>query len=517
LATSTEAPDVGTGGGAATGPGRAPIFVYCDYWASVLGLRGIVRAALLRHGLIDLSRFRTSLDRPETRLPGMRYYLLTLLAGPVLIPYRLLLHARSKLHLKVTAEDEAAAALASCALRLAPRAHGHVDLQRDGETLATDLFDPRRAEVVFSLVYPTYKVLFAAFVAIALALISQAALHEGVPSRLENWVRFAHYPLVVAFSWLLFRDTLTAFAAPLPVYVVVAALGLSGTLREPRPEAFAVALIALAVAYFIVDGFLVPRALPPALYYYSADPADPSHPYEPGQAPTWLAGRAYWVWRFSYATAAELNKVWERDWERVEVWVRADGPQAGDVEWIVVDFHYRELWLPKRKLVSQVRAARLDATLERVRAGTARAAWMVEVDMNVVFHSPQIRSLHWMPLDGGFRRARLRQLVASLRDETSHDHAADYRAAVRHMQRLGNDFVSDIPEHFRGYALRQLLTTPWRFWRYPRGANTAVRPYVYSRPEAEPTPLANEPAFQFKAPPVSPAAADLTSRASAGA
>lgn len=498
---TTEAPDLGTAGGEATGPRRAPTFVYCDYWASVLGLRGVVRRSVQERGLIDLGRFRTCLDRPETRLPGVRYFVLTLLAGPILIPYRLLLHLRSKLHLPLAAEDDAAAALAPSALQLESDAAGTVRLVRNGDTLVRGLFDPRRAEVVFSLVYPTYKLLFAAFVAIALALLSQLLVHDGeVPSRWESWVRFAHYPLVVGFTWLLFRDALTAIAAPLPVYIVVGVLDRAGTLADPRPEAFAAALLALAVAYFIIDGFLVPRGVSPALYYYSADPDDPLHPYEAGQAPTWLDGRAYWVWRFMYATAAEFNKVWERDWERVEVWVRADGDQAGDVEWIVVDFHYRELWLPKRKLVSTARALRLDETLEAVRAGSARAAWMVEVDMNILFHSPEIRGLYWMPLEGGLSRARLRQLLASLRVEARRDDPHEYRNGVRRMLRHGNDFVADIPEHFRAYALRQLLMTPWRWWRYPRGANTAVRPYVYSRPEEVPAPPANEPALQIKRP-----------------
>lgn len=501
MATVTEQPDVGTAGGTATGPQRAPIFLYCDYWASVLGLRGVVRDSVQKRGLIDLARFRACLDRPETRLPGLRYYVLTLLVGPILIPYRLLLHLRSKLHLPLTAEDDAAAALAPSAVTLVADGPGHVRLERNGETLARNLFDPRRAEVVFSLVYPTYKVLFAALVAIALAVLSQELVHDGeVPGRWESWVRFAHYPLVVGFTWLLFRDGLTAIAAPLPVYVVVGALDRAGTLADPRPEAFAAALLALALAYFLIDGFLVPRGLSPALYYYSADPKDPNHTYEDHQAPTWLEGERYWVWRFMYATAAELNKFWERDWERVEVWVRADGAQAGDVEWFVVDFHYRELWLPKSKLVSEKRVPHLDATLAAIQAGTARAAWMVEVDMNILFHSPEIRGVYWMPLEGGLARARWGQLWASLRVEAVRDRPQDYRGAVRKMLRLGNDFVADIPEHFRAYALRQLLMTPWRFWRYPRGANTAVRPYVYSRPEEVPAPPATEPALQIKRP-----------------
>ena len=60
--------------------------------------------------------------------------------------------------------------------------------------------------------------------------------------------------------------------------------------------------------------------------------------------------------------------------------------------------------------------------------------------------------------------------------------------------------VADIPEHFRGYALRQLLKTPWRYWRYARGANTALRPYLYSRAEAGSPLPATEPELQVKAP-----------------
>ena len=476
-------------------------FLYCDYWASVLGLGGVMRAAVLRQRLVDRALFRACLDRPDTRLPGLGYYLLTLVAGPALIPYRVLQHVRSKFRLHLP-DDDSETLLAPHRLAIEPEANGRVRLDWRGETLARDLFDPYRAEVLFSLVYPTYKLLFSALVAIGLALGSQWALHTGlVPHALEGLVRFAHYPLVVLLSWALFRDGITAVVGPLPVYVVVGVMRFAGSLTTPHPSLFVAALVALALAYFLVDVFLVPRGLEPTLYFYDADPESPSHSYEPGQAPAWLAGQRYWVWRFMYCTAAELNKVWERDWERVEAWVRADGPDAGEVEWIVVDFHYRELWLPKSRLVSTRRATEQRRILDPVRAGTESLAWMVETDMNVVFHSPEVRGVYSMPLEGGWRRARLRQLLASLHVEAKPDPAHEYRPGVRRLRVLGHDFVADIPEHFRNYALRQLLRTPWRYWRYPRGANTAARSYLYSRnADAEPL-LASEVELQLKSRP----------------
>ena len=490
-----------TGLGAERTDGAQGAFLYCDYWASVLGLRGIVREAAVRSGRIDPPLFRACLDRPETRLPGLRYYVLTLLAGPALIPYRVLQHARSKLRLHLPAEDEAAEMLAPCALAIESQDDGGVRVRHGSDVMARDLFDPQRAEVIFSLVYPTYKLLFSALAAIALTLGAQWALHTGlVPHGLEATVRFAHYPLVVLLSWLVFRDGITAVVAPLPVYVVVGGLKAVGELTSPRPELFLVALLAVAVAYFLVDGFLVPKGLAPALYYYCADPSDDAHPYEPGQAPAWLAGRSYWVWRFTYCTAAELNKFWERDWERVEVWVHADGPQAGEIEWLVFDFHYRELWVPKDRLVSARRQKAQTAAVAQARDEGGALLWTVETDMNIVFHSPEVRSIHVMPVDRGWRPARLRQLLASLRVEEQRDRPHDYRDGVRRLRAVGHDVVADIPEHFRGYALRQLLTTPWRYWRYARGANTALRPYLYSRREStEPLP-ATEPDLQLKSP-----------------
>lgn len=495
------------------------VYVYADYWAAVLGLDGVVRDSVQQCGLVDLPAYRACLDRPEMRLPGWRYYVMTLLAGPVLIPYRMAQRLVSRLHAPRTGEEDAERLLSPCRLRLEPQSPGRVRASHCGGAAAADLLDPAASGIVFSLVYPTYKILAAAFFAIALTLVAQLVVgREPLDPRLETLLRFGHYPGLVLVLWAVFRDWITSFVAPIPVYLAVWALHLSGMLVHPHPAMLLVVLAGLALAYFIVDGVLVPRGLAPTLFLYDSDASSPLHPYEPGQAPEWVTGGRYWVWRFMYVSAAEINKIWERDWERVEVWVRADGPDAGRIDWVVLDFHYRELWLPYERLVSARHRAEHAARLDRIRRDPSWTAdWIVEVDMNIVFHSPEVRGLYLMPLEGGWRRARVRQLLASLRPEGERDRPEDFRAALR-ATLLTDDFVADVPEHFRGYALRQLLKTPWRFWRYARGASSAARPYLYSTPRAAAPLRTSEPELQFKAraqaapaPPVTSPASDAAS------
>ncbi len=51
--------------------------------------------------------------------------------------------------------------------------------------------------------------------------------------------------------------------------------------------------------------------------------------------------KSYWVLRFMYFWKYELAIIPHPDWERVEVWIDAE---KGTPEWVVTDYHYRELW-----------------------------------------------------------------------------------------------------------------------------------------------------------------------------
>lgn len=484
--------------------------LYADYWASVLGMRGVVRGEVQRRGFVDLDIFRTCLNRPETRLPGIGYYVLMLFLGPVLIPYRMIQRIASRLHVPLAGEAEASELLAPYRLRL-KREPGGVQVFWKGERLAEGLADPERPEVVFSVVYPAYKILIAALLAMILSLFSHwVSNRPGLHAWLGHLLLFGNFPLLAALLWLIFRDWVTALVAPLPVFVVLWVVALLSPVRELPLGTLPATLAGLAVAYFIVDAFLVPRGTSPTLYLYVNDPESPLFPYESGQAPPWLRGRSYWVWRFVSATPAELHKFWERDWERVEVWVRADGDAAGAIEWIVQDFHFRELWIPYERTVSDRDEAAHRALLDDVRSDPQRAAaWIVEVDMNLVGHAPELRGVFLLRLRHGWRRARWKQLARSLRIEVESDRPRDFRSTVRELRLRGPDFIEDVPEILRGFALRRLLTIPWRYWRYPRGANAICRPLLYSGQTDGATAVACEPELQFKsnhaAPPGAPA------------
>lgn len=483
-------------------PRRLPtdVHLYTDYWASVLGMRGIVAGSLQARGCVDLDVFRSCLNRPETRLPSFGYYVVMLLLGPVLIPYRMIQRMASKLHVPLAGESEATELLHPFRLQTKRTPGGQAELYWRGDRVAEGLVDPERPEVVFSVVYPTYKVLVAALLAIGLALFSHwLAGRPGLQVWLGTLLLFGNFPLLAGLLYLIFRDWVTALVAPLPVFVVLWVVALLGPVRELPLGTLPASMAGLAVAYFFVDAFLVPRGMPPTLYFYDSDPESPMHSYEPGQAPEWLQGR-YWVWRFVTVTPAEVHKFWERDWERIEVWVRADGERAGCIEWVVSDFHFRELWVSYERTASAEALTRHREIVEELRRDPeCRAAWVVEVDMNLVGHYPELRGVFMLPLHQGWRRARLRQLARSLRFQVQHDHPHDYRDAVRRLRLAGADFIRDIPEYLHWFALNRLLSMPWSYWRFPRGANAAASAYLYGGGAKPNSVHPNEPRLQFKA------------------
>jgi len=477
------------------------VHLYTDYWASVLGMPGIVSEEVQQRGLADLDVFRSCLNRPTTRLPGFAYYLLMLLAGPVMVPYRMIQRVASRLHVPLAGEETAAELLGPYRLQLAHEPEGTVRVGWRGERLADGLVDPMQPEVVFSVVYPAYKILIAALLAIGVAFFSRfLAQRPGLEAWLGKLLLFGNFPLLAVLLYAIFRDWWTALLAPLPVFIVVwvtALLSPPGLHWNSLPGILA----GLAVGYFVVDSFLVPRGMAPTLYLYVNDAKSPLFPYVPGQEPYWLQGRTYWVWRFVTQTRAEVHKFWESDWERVEVWVRAEGDGAGMIEWIVDDFHFRELWNPYERLVAPAVPAQHRRGLEEARRTPGRgAAWVVEVDTDFVGHWPLVRGVFLLPLRQGWRKARWRQLAESLRVDTESDRPRDYREIVHRLRLDRRDFLQDIPEYLRGLALRRLLALPWRYWRFPRGANTQVRPLLYGAQDQPAVTPASEPELQLKAP-----------------
>jgi len=215
--------------------------------------------------------------------------------------------------------------------------------------------------------------------------------------------------------------------------------------------------------------------------------------------PYWLEGQAYWVWRYLMLSPAEINKFWERDWERVELWIRADGPDAGVLEWVVTDGHYRELWIPYEALGSGPVLDRCAEEARRLARRGEAGTWLLEVDADQIFHTPYFRTVSFLPEEGSVPARRVWHVVRGLwrraRDR-------DVDRLMRTLERMelteGVDVLEDVPEVFARAAARHLLAQPWRYWRYPLGATRRRERRAYEPDLPEEPPLAADPALQIK-------------------
>ncbi|MDX1577616.1 MAG: hypothetical protein R3266_03990, partial [Gemmatimonadota bacterium] len=58
----------------------------------------------------------------------------------------------------------------------------------------------------------------------------------------------------------------------------------------------------------------------------------------------------------------------------------------------------------------------------------------------------------------------------------------------------------DLPEAIEPLAVRQLLSLPWRYWRYPLGAQRRRHQRLYDAEWHGSAPPAADPRMQIKAP-----------------
>jgi hypothetical protein len=496
---------------------RGP-FLFIDYWANVLDLDGVTPDRQVRDGLVDPSLFRIGIDRPDLEVPKLSSYLLLFLAGPILFAFRSFRRlGRYRLRFGSRAGQDVLDQLKRFRLTLdaagrEPDPAGDPDLPprcdvRLGDTvIARDVLDPYRIAGFSSLFWAANKLPLASMV--GLLVVGVAAPLLAAAGLLEITARFwipVVFPLLVALLYLVFREMLTALLGGVPILL---GTYLVDVLRPSTPHDWSVFFWSLAgifVLYLLVDWFFLPRPVPPALLLYTR--TQPGYPYARDQdAPWWLEGETYWVWRYLLLSPAEVNKFWERDWERVDLWIRADGPDAGQLEWVVTDLHYRELWVPYEKLDSP-RAL----TRERDRARTAMATggagvWVVEVDADLVFHSPMFRGVTFVVDKGGVPVRGLAHVARSLWQRVRDDEVAGPVAALNRLRvERGLDLLGDLPEFIMRRAEERLIGQPWTYWRYPLGASRRREPRVYAPPSMrEPPPIA-DPALQVKAPPGAPA------------
>jgi len=482
---------------------RGPL-LFTDYWASVLRLEGGERSERVEAGLVDPSLFRLGVDRPELELPRLRYYLLLFFAGPLLVAFRSFRRlGRYRIRMRSGMGDRVLERLDAYRLEIRGAGAGRVNVHRPprtgAELIARDLVDPYALSGFTSLFLAAYKLPLAALAGIAFAGLSIPLIH--------GWEGFATYgiqPILLAFPVLvllllaLFREVGTAVLGAVPVLIAAVLYWSLGFETSRDWSAFALALGALFFVYLAIDLFFFPRPVPPTLMLYTAD--GDGTPYARREdAPWWLEGEAYWVWRYLMLTPAEINKFWERDWERVDLWVRADGPDAGQLEWVVTDGHYRELWTPFERLGPPETLATMRAEARAARESGTPGTWLMEVDANLLFHTPDLRAVSFLPDEGRVPARRIGHILRSMWTRFHDPRAAD---ALRRLEEIelerGPGLLDDLPELIAHRAARHILSLPWTHWRYPLGANRRREERIYEDPRRPGARPAADPTLQIK-------------------
>jgi hypothetical protein len=476
-------------------------FLFCDYWASVLNLRDIVNLHALSAAGLSLEVFRKILNRPAAGLPRFGYYILGSLIRPWLAIWRRLVRAAGvKREVPETRYDREVMRnlLVEYALRVEPKPGGLADVFSEGKRIASDIINPFRLKASSSMFLARYKVFLASGVALGYgALVNHVSILFHAENVILPYLGVLFYPIVLVILWLMFDDLLTATVSPLPLIAIrIIIRGSHGF------QGFVVAVVLTALVLYLVEWFFIPRSLPPALYFYVNDGQSSQFPYRPGHEPYWLAGRYYWVWRFITLAPAELLKFWEKDWERLEIWVRADGEDRGRIEYVVTDVHYRELWFKYESLADKRAMEYHAAVLGKHRDQDRLLTWVIDMDMDLVFHTPTVRGIY---IASGERLSVGRRLAALFnvifRKKLS-ENPEKYKPRLEVLEIAGDPFLDDIPEHFRTVVTRRLLSLPWTYWRFPRGAKSARTLTVYEGPSAlefQPE-LASDRRYQIKQP-----------------
>lgn len=477
-------------------------FLFCDYWASVFSLRRVMNPEVLRERLVSLDLFRQALDRPKTRLPRLRYYILAFVLGPGFLAYRLAFNLAMLLRPKSREKiiGHADVLLDEYRLQLHPTPDPRWVRVRAGDhELGEPVLNPEAVQVENGNFFPTYKILVAATITVVFSLLVLPSLQNAeMIHRLGPATGLVFYPVLVVLLQLLVRDLLTSIIVPIPVLGVKVLLSFTG-----HPWLVGVGMICAGLLFYFMEWFFIPRGVPPSLFLYVNDPEHPLFPYRERHAPYWLKGRVYWVWRFMSLMPAEIHKVWERDWERAEFWIRADeGPDAGRLEWMVTDIHWREVWFSYDHMVPERHRRKHDARRrEVVLEQGGQLLWRVETDMHILAHTPEIVSIFLSPPKAPtFERAFMR-ILRTMFTARRRDDFRQYRDAIERLEVTTGEFLRDISEHFRGIALGHILKLPWTYWRYPMGVRSSPRTFLYNDGEPPPAegPAASDPRYQIKA------------------
>jgi len=208
----------------------------------------------------------------------------------------------------------------------------------------------------------------------------------------------------------------------------------------------------------LIGGSELPNKHLRQIYFYDKNLVSQIY-YHEKDAPTWLENRFYWVIRHTYRFPFEITlkksiinfiipflvlfHLKKDDWERIEIWVNAEN---GAVEWVVADYHWRELWYQANKKLNLICA-----------------------DIKQNFHTP-------IPVLIDFTQDHLE----ATQEEIKRWRNFENEQKKAHLNQGYNTFFNTI-ENNRGILKKAVVSTllqyPWSHIRYPRGLEDDGRLY----------------------------------------
>jgi len=184
-------------------------------------------------------------------------------------------------------------------------------------------------------------------------------------------------------------------------------------------------------------------------------------------SPVWLESNYYWVMRYIYLWPGEFTlssrALYATDYERVELWVNAE---TGELEWVVSDYHWRELFY---------------------RVPPDGKEHRIIVDFNPNFHTPEITPIH--PEDllkyqspkslGEILMDSVRKITRRIKEAFTITRFRLFPSEEKKIKKVfksrvdfAEKFFIDIGSGLRRLCARFAADLPWSFWRYPLGVHS---------------------------------------------
>ncbi|KAL0223598.1 hypothetical protein P9112_002988 [Eukaryota sp. TZLM1-RC] len=461
---------------------RGPV-AHADYWTSVQHLKAPDSKERCEKGIVNYSTFRNAIDRycflfrsyvrPHLVIPSILRYLLLFFLSPFLVFFRKFRRlGRYSFKYKGPVAGEILRRIRSHKLQLRPTEpttqdqpiSKGVDVYRDGKLMVENVLNPKFIYGYVSIFFATYKIPIAFSIASALttSILSMSGLfaskyHISILRSLTLVV----YPSSMFILRLIFKDWMTSIVGSLPIII--------GRIIYPWLKSGQLNLVVLAIGiaiglYIIFNSFFLVRPAPPALMLFTKDGPLASYENMEEDGPWWLKANKYWVWRNLLVVSGEINKFWERDWERVELWINADteSPDCGCLEWITTDIHWREVWIPGNRLVkSEKYELQKQQCLDSIEQGKG-GFWQVEVDADVVFHSPLMLTLGFVPSEERLPVQKINHLFSALFKTQRREDPTPYKRKLERIQLdIGREFFTDTPEFLTDKIADNMLSIPF--------------------------------------------------------